>query len=294
MVPEEGAATKSSGVVEPGVITADGIQLPAPTDGYPGQTFTVGARSPEAAPARSATAGRTEKLEIYLLLGQSNMYGRGRIEAQDRSPHPRVFLFTVSNHWDLAAEPLHGGGSRAGIGPGLAFAKTIAAWKTNVSIGLVPCAVGATALSRWERGGDLYSNAVARARMAMRDGTLAGILWHQGEQDSMTLTNAQTYHDRLAKMIGDIRLDLGQPHLPFVVGQIGEFLYSRKKQQTPFAKTVNDALMRIPQTVPRTACVRSTGLTHGGDEVHFDNTSQRDLGKRYAVEMWRLEQAQSP
>ena len=89
-------------------------------------------------------------------------------------------------------------------------------------------------------------------------------------------------------MIENIRADLGQPQLPVVVGQIGEFFYTRRKQQTPYAKTVNDALARIPLHVPRTACVSAAGLTHVGDEVHFDGKSQRELGKRFAAEMQKL------
>lgn len=239
-------------------------------------------------PETAFASGHEAKLRIYLLMGQSNMVGRGAIEPEDRTSHPRVFVFTAGNHWGLAVEPLHGSGRSAGIGPGLAFGKQMASQETNVSIGLVPCAVGASELKRWERGGDLYSNAVARARAAMHDGMLAGVLWHQGEQDSMTETNSSTYHDRLVQMIADFRADLGQPQLPFVAGQIGEFLYTRKKQQTPFAKTVNDALARIPLDVPFTACVRSTGLTHVGDEVHLDGKSQRELGRRYAAEMRKL------
>ena len=227
-------------------------------------------------------------------MGQSNMQGRGALETEDRTPHPRVFVLTASNQWALAVEPLHGSGPRAGFGPGLVFGKLMAAWDTNATIGLVPCAVGASELRRWERGGDLYSNAVVRAQTAMRDGTLAGILWHQGEQDSMTATNSNTYYERLVKMIENIRADLGQPQLPVVVGQIGEFLYTRRKQQTPYAKTVNDALARIPLHVPRTACVSSAGLTHVGDEVHFDGKSQRELGKRFAAEMQKLAAIEGP
>jgi len=253
-------------------------------------------QTPQEFPAAPGAKTGAEKatLRVYLLMGQSNMQGRGALETEDRTPHPRVFVLTASNHWDLAVEPLHGSGPRAGFGPGLVFGKLMAAWDTNAIIGLVPCAVGASELKRWERGGDLYSNAVARAQAAKRDGTLAGILWHQGEQDSMTATNSNTYYERLVKMIENIRADLGQPQLPFVVGQIGEFLYTRRKQQTPYAKTVNDALARIPMHVPRTACVSSAGLTHVGDEVHFDGKSQRELGKRFAAELQKLAGTDGP
>jgi hypothetical protein len=238
---------------------------------------------------RQRSPAEKANLRLYLLMGQSNMEGRGTIEAQDRSPHPRVFVLTASNRWDLAVEPLFGIGPGAGIGPGLAFGKAMGALNTNLSIGLIPCAVGATELKRWERGGDLYRKALARAQAAQRDGTLDGVLWHQGEQDSMYETNAVTYGPRLIKMIADFRSDLGQPTLPFVAGQIGEFLYTRKKQQTPFAKGVNNALAKIPSEVPHTACVSSLGLGHRGDEVHFDGRSQRELGKRYAAAMHQLQ-----
>ena len=248
----------------------------------------VSAASPQEASRNLGPGLEKANLQIYLLLGQSNMHGRGRIETEDRTPHPRVFVFTASNRWELAVEPIHGVAPRAGIGPGLVFGKLMAAWNTNANIGLVPCAVGATELKRWERGGDLFARALARAQAARRQGALAGILWHQGEQDSMTATNANTYHDRLVKMIGDLRADLGSPRLPFVAGQIGQFLYSRRVQQTPYAKAVNDALEQIPSDVPFTACVDSVGLTHVGDEVHFDGTSQRELGKRFAAAMQKL------
>jgi hypothetical protein len=52
-----------------------------------------------------------------------------------------------------------------------------------------------------------------------------------------------------------------------------------------------DRYTRVRQDVPFTACVRSTGLMHNGDEVHFDGKSQRELGKRYATEMLKLQRA---
>ena len=230
-----------------------------------------------------------KKFDLYLLLGQSNMAGRGEIEPEDKTPNPRVLVLTTNGVWEVAVEPITRDNPRImGVGPGLAFGKAMAERFPKVTIGLVPCAVGGTPLSRWQKGGDLYSNAVYRAKLAMKAGTLKGILWHQGESDSIPGL-AETYGDRLAQMIHDIRADLGSPELPFVVGQLGEFIYDRKPNNLPEARLVNDTLLKIPDRVPHTACVRSRGLTCKRDQVHFDTASQRELGRRYAAEMIRLQ-----
>jgi hypothetical protein len=226
-------------------------------------------------------------------MGQSNMAGRGQIGAEDKTPHPRALLFTLQNKWEPAVEPVtHDKPGMLGVGPGLAFGKSMAASDPGVTIGLVPCAFGGTPLKRWERTGDLYSNAVQRARLAMREGILKGIIWHQGESDSGTATNANSYGDRLSRMIQDIRADLGAPNLPFVVGQIGEFLYDRGPEHSPYARVVNGALAALPEKVPATACASSKGLKDKSDQLHFDAASQRELGRRYAAAMLRLQSAQ--
>ncbi|MDB6121128.1 MAG: hypothetical protein JWQ71_121 [Pedosphaera sp.] len=233
---------------------------------------------------------KKEKLHLYLLMGQSNMAGRGELGKEDTTPHARVLVLSTNNTWEPAVEPItRDRKSGLGVGPGFAFGKVMAVKDPSVTVGLVPCAVGGTPLKRWEKGGDLYERAVKRAKFAMKDGTLKGVLWHQGESDSGTQTNADSYGMRLAHMIHDLRTDLGFTNLPFVAGKIGEFLYDRKEDKSPFARMVNEALGKIPETVPLTACAESHGLTHKGDEVHFNAVSQREFGRRYAVEMLRLQ-----
>jgi len=230
------------------------------------------------------------KLHIYLLMGQSNMAGRGVVGPEDKATHLRVLMFTLRNEWEPAVEPItHDKPTVLGVGPGLAFGKAMAENEPGVTIGLVSCAFGGTPLRRWEHGGDLYSNAVQRARLAMRDGTLKGILWHQGESDSGMSTNANSYGDRLAQMIRDIRVDLGSPNLPFVAGQIGEFLYDRGPDKSPYARVVNEAIAKLPDKVPAAGYAPSNGLTHKGDVLHFDAASQREFGRRYAAVMLQLQ-----
>jgi Carbohydrate esterase, sialic acid-specific acetylesterase len=233
------------------------------------------------------------KLHLYLLMGQSNMAGRGEIGTEDKTPHPRVLVLTTNNVWETAVEPItHDRKSGLGVGPSLAFGKAMAEKDPSVTIGLVPCAIGGTRLNRWQKGADLYERAVKRAQIAMKDGTLEGVLWHQGESDSGTNTLANSYGERLYQMIRDLRTDLGSTNLPFVAAQIGEFLYTRKDNPSPFAKTVNTALAKLPENVPFTACVSSHDLKDKGDNLHFDAASQREMGRRYATEMLQLQKSQ--
>src|SRR5687767_14018933 len=47
------------------------------------------------------------KFHLYLLIGQSNMAGRGAVEEADKKPLPRVFMFTKEKAWAPAVDPQH-------------------------------------------------------------------------------------------------------------------------------------------------------------------------------------------
>ncbi|MHA3772411.1 sialate O-acetylesterase [Verrucomicrobiota bacterium sgz303538] len=234
--------------------------------------------SPEGLPPK-------EKLHVYLLMGQSNMAGRGKVETGAQPEDRRVLVFTQDQKWAVAKDPLHWDKPKvAGVGPGLSFAKSMADAQKGITIGLVPCAVGGTPLRRWERSGDLYTAALERTRAAMATGTLSGVLWHQGESDSNEKL-AATYQERLTRMFQDLRTDLGAPSLPIVVGELGRFHIERTGKP---AQMVNDALHNVTQSVPAVAIASSDGLKDGGDKLHFDADSQREFGRRYAAAMLKL------
>lgn len=218
------------------------------------------------------------------------MAGRGAVEEQDKTPHPRVLKFTKENVWAPATDPLHFDKPIAGVGLGSSFGRTMAAASPDATIGLMPCAVGGTSLARWSKGGDLYLQALERAKLALKDGTLKGILWHQGESDSGNERTASTYGERLAKMVNDLRADLGAGEIPFVAGKLGEFLKRTDKDGKPALwPKVNDQIAALPKSAPHTAAVESTGLKHKGDNVHFDSPALREFGQRYAEAMKRLQ-----
>jgi acetyl esterase/lipase len=229
------------------------------------------------------------EFHIYLLMGQSNMVGRDtRGINKQAAPDPRILSLDPAGKWTVAKDPLHHDPRiPAGVGPGLGFAREMAAADPRVTIGLVPCAVGGTPLKRWEKSGDLYQQALARARTAARDGVIAGVLWHQGEADSIAEKDAASYGPRLARMIADLRADLTSPRLPFVAGELGDFL-ARDSKKCPLAPQVMAALRELPAKVPHSALADAAGLGHTGDHLHFSADAARVLGQRYARAMQSL------
>ena len=121
---------------------------------------------------------------LYLLIGQSNMAGRGKIELQDKVAVPRVLMLNKANEWVSAVDPISFDKSIAGVSLGRTFGIEMAKANKEVKIGLLPCAVGGTPIRRWQQNGDLYKAALKRAKIAQKGGVIRGILWHQGESDS--------------------------------------------------------------------------------------------------------------
>lgn len=223
------------------------------------------------------------RLKLFLLIGQSNMAGRGAVETE--TPNPRVWMLTKEQTWVSARDPLHfDKPAVVGVGPGLSFARQLADADPAIHIGLIPCAVGGSGIDAWEPGAYYeptkshpYDDAIQRTRKALENGQLAGILWHQGESDSRS-DKAAVYEQKLTALIRRIRADLHAETVPFLVGTLGDF-YVRKN---PTASQINGILTTLPTKLPNVYAVSASGLTHKGDTTHFDAPSARTLGRRYA------------
>ncbi len=227
-------------------------------------------------------------LQLFLLIGQSNMAGRGPVEAQDKEIVPHILMLNKDLAWVPAVDPLHfDKPAVAGVGLGRTFAKTLV-WASHsaspsVSIGLIPAAFGGTSLEEWKPGGKLYTDAIRRTKEALKSGKLRGILWHQGEADAGTEEHMSTYRERFANMIQQLRNDLNAPDVPVVVGELGEF------QKGKFTRQLNEQLSLIPFVVPHSAFVSSAGLVDKGDGTHFNSASAREFGRRYALAFLSLD-----
>lgn len=178
------------------------------------------------ASSNQSTENRPSK-QIFILSGQSNMAGRGGVNGHHKwegvvppecSPDSSILRLNAQLHWESAREPLHADidtKKACGVGPGMSFSNAVR--KRVGVVGLVPCAVGGTAIKEWARGQPLYENMVNRAKESVKSGgEIKALLWYQGESDTSSYNDAKSYKDNMESLIQNVRQDLGSPSLPII------------------------------------------------------------------------------
>jgi len=231
---------------------------------------------------------------LFLLMGQSNMSGGVGLAVGDTKPVPSVLKMRWAKEgeepkWAPGAHPLHPRrpNKKARFGPGLSFAEAYVADKSGVTVGLIPMAWGGKSIEQLGKGSGIYSDAIRHAKAAMEEGTLKGVMWHQGESDTVEQTRTDAYEKKLHRLVGDVRKDLGNPQLPFIVGNLAEFYGTGEDHKAPDRVAridkIKEILRSLPNKVPHAGFVESTGCTPAArPKVHFDRKSCVLLGKRYA------------
>jgi hypothetical protein len=240
-------------------------------------------------------AGVDPNFQIFLLIGQSNMEGIPKPEKEDAESNPRVKVLAYDdcpnlgrkiNRWYTAAPPLHG--CYAGVGPGDAFGKTLAAANPNATIGLVPCAISGVDIDFFRKGvvssrrrefrippdnhyAGAYEWVIERAKIAQASGVIRGIAFHQGESD----TGQQVWIEKVKGMVTDLRGDLGLGDAPFVAGEL---------LSGGCCASHNPLVNQLPLAITNAFAV-TAGDLKGMDSAHFDLVGQRELGRRYAEKM---------
>ena len=221
-----------------------------------------------------------EHFHIFLLMGQSNMEGGRSVDGDmDKEADARILKLNDWNSWELAVDPLTSH-YKVAVGPGMAFAKRMIAENPDITIGLIPLAVGGTKIGQWMRGTPYYAGTLSAVAAARQKGVIKGILWHQGEHDGILPGTAYQYDRNLKLLIDELRVDLGDAHLPFIVGGLVNGIFENKNHA--WANEVQDRLIEVGTHFYQTAYVRSGDVPELGDHLHFSTAGQRIMGERYA------------
>ncbi|MFN8356153.1 MAG: sialate O-acetylesterase [Spirosomataceae bacterium] len=244
---------------------------------------------------------------IYLCIGQSNMEGAARIEAQDTVNIDSRFkvlealdcpqLGRQMGQWYAAKPPLCRCNTR--LSPADYFGRTmIQNMPQNQSLGLVHVAVAGSKIEIFDKvkykayldssakekpwminmanayGGNPYERLIEMAKIAQKSGVIKGILLHQGESN----TGDKTWPAQVKKIYDDILADLGiAPNsIPLLAGELVA------AEQGGKCASHNAIMATLPQAIPKAMVVSSAGITAVKDGLHFDSAGVREFGKRYA------------
>ena len=231
-------------------------------------------------------------IRSFLLIGQSNMAGRGDIGSVPAIENPNCHMFRMGR-WQKMREPINPdrgifeGSTRSGVGLGASFADEVAV-RLGCQVGLIPCADGGTTIDQWEEGGVLFDHAVLMTRLAMRTSTLSGILWHQGESDcNVTDEICAAHKEKFRTMITALRRELGAEELPLLIGELSRYFAPGYRMENRHL-TLNRQYHELVTEIPHSAVISSEGLTLKEDGLHFDTSSLRTFGKRYAEAYFSL------
>ena len=226
-----------------------------------------------------------DEVYSFLLIGQSNMAGRGELSDMEPIQNPRCLMLRMGR-WQKMSEPINPdrklfGKTKSGASLGASFANYLAE-STEKRIGLIPCADGGTRLSQWMPGEILYDHAVMMTKLAMRTSRLAGILWHQGESDCHEQALVDSYKERFLTMITSMRRDLGAENVPIIIGELSHVIDVEALGRKARFAQMNRNFHEIAKELPLCRVVSSEGFTLKEDNLHFDTRSLREFGLRYA------------
>lgn len=218
-------------------------------------------------------------IHSFLLIGQSNMAGRGFLTEAPALDNHGLYVFR-NGRWQPMFRPVNPDRPFSGTSLSERFARLYAD-TYGVEVGIIPCADGGTAIKQWEKGTLLYDNAVNCVRLAARTSIIAGILWHQGETDCEG-NEKEFYRTRLEKMFSDFRRDTGLQNIPVVVGGLGDYLrdfYGEGIRNN--YSSITEITRRYAEETPLTAFADGNGLPCNPDHLHFSAEGLEKFGERY-------------
>ena len=219
-------------------------------------------------------------IKSFLMLGQSNMAGRGFLHEVDPIYNEKIKMLR-NGQWQMMTEPINYDRPVAGVSLAASFADAWSKANPDKEIGLIPCAEGGSSLNDWHPEGPLFRHALSEARFGLETSEICSILWHQGESDSNN-SLYETYYEKLLLITETLRKELNLPNVPLIIGGLGDFLGKSGfgKHATEYPK-INEQLHQFALEQPNCYFVTAEGLTANPDGIHINAVSQRKFGYRY-------------
>ncbi len=224
--------------------------------------------------------------DLVLVTGQSNALGAGTSfdELMD-APDRRVMAYTnqgwqvasLNQVWDRNWFPRNDPSTPPSNNFSLHFGKRISDRTPDRVVGFILITSPGSRISEWGSDSALFESIRVRVSQAINDiplkSRLDAILWHQGESDGEDRDEyGAALYDLITRFRSEPWFDDGRP---FICGETAR-------------SPVNNQLNRLNTDAdPWTACVEGEGLAVLPGTDHFNASSLRTIGQRYADEYLR-------
>ncbi|MCK0132604.1 sialate O-acetylesterase [Flavobacteriaceae bacterium F08102] len=215
-----------------------------------------------------------ENLSIFILAGQSNMEGAGKIEDFDTDLNREgIYVFDDDFRWVIGREPV-----RNKVGPSISFAATLIENNAAYPIGIINVARGGTNIQQWLNNGDdtsLYKGMIKRALAGSSQGEIKGVLFFQGENDAEgdSTDYVDNWHLKFEEFVSEVRQDLKKDSLPIIFAQIG------KGNSANWIK-VKESQERV--NIPYVHMIKTDDIDYQEGSIHFTTDGYVEIGKRFA------------
>ena len=241
-----------------------------------------------------------EALQVYIAIGQSNMWGNAQVQSSDKVANDRIKMMSTANSrgnvgtWIPAVPPMCA--PSAGYSLADNFVRTMADGVPEcISIGIIPVAIAGASFkvfdpnqcksyisgeADWfknmakEYDNNPYERIIKCAKIAQETGVIKGIIVHQGETDNgqqSWLTMVQTFYNNLCN-----ELNLDPKKTPILVGEMLD---------GGSCAGHNSVIAQLPSKISNCAVVSSSNIPGESDRLHFTHDGYKEFGKRYAEKM---------
>lgn len=251
-----------------------------------------------------AEAAPDPNFHVYIAYGQSNMGGTADAQNADKAENPRFKIFATQKCSGKgrntlgevypAVPSLFNCGNTISIADW--FGRTMADSMPDVTIGIIPVAVGGASIKLFDQDqyksylstaegwlqnyakeyasdGNVTKTIIDIAKKAQQVGVIKGFIFHQGETDG----GYPDWPKIVKKTRDDILKALGMSSdtVPFVAGEL-----------LREGCCYSDRVSKLPNSMDNTYYASSENLNGNGvDRYHFNHDAYVEFGKRYAEQM---------
>jgi hypothetical protein len=228
-----------------------------------------------------------EQVIVMLHIGHSNMAGRARNPASERpyfyDPHPQLWVYARGGAFRAAREPTSPDNMSQGrAGPGMALLRNALARAPSalvVSIGHGHTGPAGGVCRSYRKGGLLYDIVMGPAVELRGKVTFGAIFGMFGISEVNDMANAARVGECLEGVAREMRADLGDPEVPFVVGG-WEQAMTDLGPDSEVAQIIMPQLALVPMRIPRAVLIPTDGLPIEEDDHHYTMTGHRLWAER--------------